>query len=103
MWAYGSLHGSPEAMQGWVPGEKSLPARFIKVIEIVGKVKRNAFYDSAQVSNLSTKKAGYIVRVEGGYVLTEKGKKYLKDHPAITVDVKEWMETKSSKGRGYKQ
>jgi hypothetical protein len=95
-WYNGNLGGPNK--KGWIPRPTSDPAKFLKVISLLGIVKRNMFYDSSQVSNLSTNKAGYIEHVKGGYILTEKGKEYLRTHD-VQVNLKIWTRYYTYVGR----
>lgn len=94
-WWAGNLKGPN--MKGWVPRSTSLPAKFLKVISLLGKAPRKMYYDSSQVSNLDINKAGYIVREGKGFILTEKGKEYLRAHN-VRATLKSWK-----RGRNFKR
>jgi hypothetical protein len=100
-WSYGSMHGTKEAMQGWIPTPTCSAAKFLEVVRRMQPVRRKTYYDSAMVSNLSTNKAGYIKHTKYGYILTEKGYAYLRTHK-IEVNLTEWMQEHSATGR-YKK
>lgn len=91
--SFGSMGGSKADMLTYMPKPWGLSAQFLKVVQELGGAPREFFNDSACVSNLASHK-GNLIRYNKQkqmYVLTHRGRYYLKTRNVVVPDVNEWL------------